>query len=240
MAQKEFIEAAYLSSKQCYEKDISMQEAIDKLADMSMNAGSAFINVSVFKYLMDGERFTRTLSAPTFDFFLQNIFRDFGTEHLSKCLNALSKHIEYMETKREYRMGLVRNIYKKYNSLLNEAINQESDEDEPSFPKGREKYRLHKFKERNRKLIELAKEKHKTNDPKMKCQVCKFSFVERYGELGTDFIEAHHVFPISALTKETPVRIEDLAMVCSNCHRMLHRKRPWLNIADLEKLIEPN
>ncbi len=31
---------------------------------------------------------------------------------------------------------------------------------------------------------------------------------------------------------------EDITMVCANCHRMLHRKRPWLTIDELTKLIE--
>ncbi|MBP6023537.1 HNH endonuclease [Ferruginibacter sp.] len=238
MAKKEFIEAAYKTSKQFYLKDISMQDAKNNLSGIGMNEGSAFINVSVFKYLMDGERFTRTLTAPTFDFFLKNIVNDFGTENLSVCLNALSKHIEYMETKRKYRMGLLRDVYKKYTTLLNESVESENDEEETTFPEGKEKYHLHKTKERNRKLIAIAKEKYKSISPNMNCQVCKFSFVECYGELGANFIEAHHVFPISALTKETPIRIEDLAMVCSNCHRMLHRKRPWLSINDVGKLIK--
>ena len=124
-------------------------------------------------------------------------------------------------------------------NFTNKAIDDEEiDEDENSFPEGKEKYRLHRFKERNRKLIASAKQRLNSIDPEMKCQICKFSFLNRYGEIGANFIEAHHVFPISALTKETPMRIEDLAMVCSNCHRMLHRKRPWLNIDDLKKLIK--
>ncbi|MEP7376533.1 MAG: HNH endonuclease [Chitinophagaceae bacterium] len=237
MAKKEFIEAAYLVSKKFYFDDVSMQKSIDELSAMGMNSGSAFINISVFKYLMDGERFTRTLTGATFDYFLQNIFRDFGSDQLSVCLSALLQHIEYFEEKRSYRMGLVRDVYRRYTSLLAESSDEEADEEETAFPEGREKYRLHKIKERNRSLVTIAKQRYKSRDPKMKCQVCKFSFAERYGELGIDFIEAHHVFPISALREETPIRIEDLAMVCSNCHRMLHRRRPWLNIEELEKLV---
>lgn len=237
MAKKEFIEAAYNTSKQFYLKDISMQDARNNLSAIGMNKGSAFINVKVFKYLMEGERFTRTLTAPTFDFFLKNILNDFGQKRLSVCLNALSMHIEYMETTRNYRMGLLREVYKKYTSLINESNGEGNDEEEDTFPEGKEKYRLHRFKERNKKLIAIAKEKYKLTTPNMNCQVCQFSFAECYGELGTDFIEAHHVFPISALTTQTSVRIEDLAMVCSNCHRMLHRQRPWLNINELGKII---
>lgn len=238
MAKKEFIEAAYKTSKQFYQKAISMQDAKNELSAIGMNVGSAFINVSVFKYLMDGERFTRTLTAPTFDLFLNNILNDFGIESLSICLNALSKHIDYMESKRNYRMRLLRDVYEKYINILNKNNEVENDDEALMFPEGKEKYLLHKLKERNKKLIIVAKEKYKAANPEMNCQICGFSFVKFYGELGVDFIEAHHLLPISSLTKETPIRIEDLAMVCSNCHRMLHRRRPWLTINDIEMLIK--
>ena len=31
-------------------------------------------------------------------------------------------------------------------------------------------------------------------------------------------------------------KIEEIAIVCSNCHRMLHRKRPWLKIDELKNI----
>lgn len=36
------------------------------------------------------------------------------------------------------------------------------------------------------------------------------------------------LFPISELTEETETKIEDLAFVCANCHKMIHQIRPWL------------
>ena len=238
MAKKEFIEAAYHTSKQFYHDEIDMKEAKQLLSAKGMNEGSAFINVNVFKHLMNGEKFTRTLTGPTFDYWLAQIYKDFGAERLSPCLNGLLLHIEYMEADRNYRMRLVRSIHKKYSALLEEASQLEYDEEEVIFPEGKEKYRLHRFKERNRKLVALAKDQYKKTNPDLNCQICKFSFSNRYGEIGINFIEEHHVFPISTLKEETPMRIEDLAMVCSNCHRMLHRKRPWLTIDELGKLIK--
>ncbi|MGU8539069.1 hypothetical protein ACV3P9_02215 [Clostridium perfringens] len=29
-------------------------------------------------------------------------------------------------------------------------------------------------------------------------------------------------------------------MLCSNCHRMIHRRRPWLSKEELELLIDKN
>lgn len=60
-----------------------------------------------------------------------------------------------------------------------------------------------------------------------KCAICGFDFEKRYGEIGKDFIEVHHIIPISNSEGEHMVDpINDLIPVCSNCHSILHRKRP--------------
>lgn len=56
-----------------------------------------------------------------------------------------------------------------------------------------------------------------------KCQVCCLRFESAYGKLGEGFAEAHHRVPLNRLTGKVKTRIEDLATVCANCHRMLHR-----------------
>ncbi|TKI46253.1 hypothetical protein FC748_18175 [Lysinibacillus tabacifolii] len=43
--------------------------------------------------------------------------------------------------------------------------------------------------------------------------------------------------PISEYTENTKTKLKDLVLVCSNCHRMLHKRRPWLNKEDLKKII---
>ncbi len=57
-----------------------------------------------------------------------------------------------------------------------------------------------------------------------RCQVCGFSFEEFYGELGKGYIEVHHLIPLSDREGEASTRVEDVAVVCANCHRILHRK----------------
>ena len=60
-----------------------------------------------------------------------------------------------------------------------------------------------------------------------KCAICGFDFEAIYGEVGKEFIEVHHIVPISSTDGEHDVDpIKDLIPVCSNCHSILHRKRP--------------
>jgi predicted HNH restriction endonuclease len=113
---------------------------------------------------------------------------------------------------------------------------KEADEDE-RFPEGKEKYRIHKSKERNQKLIALKKHKAFLQNPNLPCEICGFSFKVRYGEIGDKFIEAHHILPISELTEEIENNLNDLILVCANCHKMIHKRRPWLTMQEIKKLI---
>lgn len=234
------IESAYEISKAFYDQRLTRQEAINKLHEQGMNEGSAFIYLLVYRYLIEGQSFTRTLSAESFDYFLGKILSDFGMDQLYLSLNALEKHIEYFETKKNFKMGLVGGIYRKYLDLYDQSIPNDvvEDIDELAFPEGKEKYRLHKYKERNGEVVRLAKERHLERDQKLSCQICNFSFTDMYGDLGIGFIEAHHINPISEIKEEAFISIEDFALVCSNCHRMLHRKRPWLTAVSLKELIQ--
>lgn len=111
-------------------------------------------------------------------------------------------------------------------------------EDDLSFVEGKRKLRTHLIRERNPKIIKLAKERFKEKHGRLFCEVCDFDFYEKYGELGEDFIEGHHTIPVSELEDGQSTRVEDIALVCSNCHKMLHRRRPWLNKMELKELIK--
>ena len=71
-----------------------------------------------------------------------------------------------------------------------------------------------------------------------KCQVCGFDFEKAYGGYGRGFIEVHHIVPLSTMDEEVLVDPEkDLVCVCSNCHRMIHRKRnAILTIEELKSI----
>ncbi|MEN2283126.1 HNH endonuclease [Algoriphagus sp. SE2] len=83
------------------------------------------------------------------------------------------------------------------------------------------KVRISKSIERNSKLRQEALNIHG-----YKCQVCSFDFELIYGEWGKEFAEVHHVKPLSELKgqKQETNSKTDLAVLCANCHRMVHRK----------------
>lgn len=94
---------------------------------------------------------------------------------------------------------------------------------------GAAQLRTHLRRERSKSLINRFKSELKS----FACAVCNFDFFQKYGELGRGFIEAHHKVPISQLEPGSQTSLEDLAPVCSNCHRMLHRSG-GMSIDDLK------
>lgn len=105
------------------------------------------------------------------------------------------------------------------------------------FPEGKIVERTHKARERNSQVISLAKEKFKKLKGRLYCQVCGFDFEKTYGQIGKDFIEGHHTIAVSEMSSDHKTKVEDIAMLCANCHRMVHKKRPWLTMKDLDKLL---
>ncbi|MFA1563284.1 HNH endonuclease [Aliivibrio fischeri] len=73
------------------------------------------------------------------------------------------------------------------------------------------------------------------------CQVCSFDFLKAYGSIGKEYIQVHHIVPLSEIGVEYKVNPRaDLVPVCANCHVMLHRKKEMISINDLKSLFQNN
>jgi 5-methylcytosine-specific restriction protein A len=95
----------------------------------------------------------------------------------------------------------------------------EDDEEGLSIEDGT-RLREHKRIERNQKLAKKAKELQGYT-----CKSCGFDFEKKYGSLGKGFIEAHHLTPVSTL-RGKKIGLDpkkDFTVLCSNCHRMIHK-----------------
>jgi len=101
---------------------------------------------------------------------------------------------------------------------------------------GRVLFKLHRLKERNRRLVRQKKRAVLAGTGLLLCEVCKFDFAAVYGPLGDGFVECHHRVPLASLDGTAPTRLADLAIVCANCHRMLHR-RPTHTVEQLRGIV---
>ena len=110
--------------------------------------------------------------------------------------------------------------------------------DEEEAEEGAVLTRLHQFRERNRDLVERRKAKALKEHGTLACEACGFDFEASYGTRGAGFIECHHTKPLSALIPGERTRLEDLALLCANCHRMIHVRRPWMTLEGLRSVIQ--
>lgn len=71
------------------------------------------------------------------------------------------------------------------------------------------------------------------------CQGCDIALDAVYGEVGKEFIEAHHLVPLSQIAMQGAQLTErDFAVLCPTCHRIIHRLGcPPLN--QLRKIVNP-
>jgi 5-methylcytosine-specific restriction enzyme A len=116
-------------------------------------------------------------------------------------------------------------------------LDPELDEGVQEAVEGRMLTRKHLARERNRQLVESKRRQVLKSRGRLVCEVCDFDFAIYYGERGKGFIECHHTKPLATLTEERKTHVDDLALLCANCHRMIHRSRPWLSVLELRELM---
>ncbi|EOO79499.1 hypothetical protein IC7_00571 [Bacillus cereus BAG1O-1] len=118
----------------------------------------------------------------------------------------------------------------KLKEVIINDIDSEQAEEESYHKDGAVKGYYGKRYERNPENRKKAIEIHG-----LSCVACGFNFEEVYGDRGKDFIEVHHVKPLSTVSGEVTIDPkEDLVPVCSNCHRMIHRRKD--NVLTVEEL----
>jgi rubrerythrin len=101
---------------------------------------------------------------------------------------------------------------------------------------GRLLTRLHSYRERDRAFAAKAKKHYKDkNGDKLICEACGLWPVENYGPDGEKCIEAHHKIPIEQLQPDSITSLDDMAMVCASCHRMIHTQNPCLPVESVFK-----
>jgi len=99
-------------------------------------------------------------------------------------------------------------------------------------------YKLHKVRERDIKIVQNKKEQAFNLFGKLMCEACVFEFESFYGDIGKGYIECHHRIPLASMKLASKTTLDDLALVCSNCHRMLHRSIDYLSVDDLKMQIK--
>ncbi|MCX5140016.1 HNH endonuclease [Streptomyces sp. NBC_00338] len=109
--------------------------------------------------------------------------------------------------------------------------------DDFSAPEGRLLMRWHRARERDRGLRKKKIASVLLRGGQLACEACSFDFEKVYGDRGAGYIECHHVLPLH-VAGESRTKLSDLALICANCHRMIHRQAPWPTPEELRASIE--
>ncbi len=83
------------------------------------------------------------------------------------------------------------------------------------------RHRRREFSLRDDKLEETKRK----NKGRLVCEVpgCGFDFQKTYGSIGRGYAQVHHLKPLADRTEASETKLTDLAIVCANCHAMIHR-----------------
>lgn len=97
--------------------------------------------------------------------------------------------------------------------------------------------RLHRFRERNRDLVQKRKQRALKQYGRLFCEACEFDFSAVYGDAGEGIIEVHHAKPVHTLIEGDKTTLDDLILLCANCHRVVHRTSRWLTLDQLKAAV---
>ena len=99
---------------------------------------------------------------------------------------------------------------------------------------GKTKLLVHLSRERDRRLVN----RKKRSSQSLACEVCCFSFADAYGHLAAEYCEVHHLVPLAEAEAERKTSLNDLAVLCANCHRVVHLKYPPFTLAEVRSMFE--
>ena len=135
-------------------------------------------------------------------------------DEVSKVIDTEGKwHLlsNYLEIPTEF--GL------QYNATVKNQRNKEMNQ---LYAEGKEQFSIHKSKERNPKLILAAKEQFSALHGDLYCETCKETFHNIPAAFRFSFFQGHHRKPLKTVTEEHLISINEIMIVCPNCHVLMH------------------
>ncbi|WP_431189940.1 HNH endonuclease [Cupriavidus oxalaticus] len=88
-------------------------------------------------------------------------------------------------------------------------------------------------RERSRKLVAAKKAAVLQATGRLACEACSFDFKEAYGDMAADMCEVHHVEALCTRASATITTLDELAILCANCHRVIHATKPMWPVSRL-------
>ncbi len=233
----EQVSAAFTTGMDWLAGKLGRQKAIELLAGQhAINPVSAGDLLQVLKAMLDGQRFTRSISAPAADIYLAGIHAAAGPAGLARAVSALDQHLTYYEGIRPVTLHKLRAVRDKWLAAL------------PDAPLGLDDLSAAFEQEvaalmaapaaRRRALLPQPGTLPKVSVAQVKvyqrsaavvaevllraaghCESCRNPAPFRRASDGTPYLEVHHVVQLAHGGADTP---DNAIAVCPNCHRRHH------------------
>jgi len=227
----EAIPKIYDISKRVYEGEFGPTAAgrIIMTEHKTLNLNSARDYINNFRYLLDGERFERTMSTYALDYYLDRISKEYQGQGLLNALTALKEHIVYYETRRGINMRSMREIHERYSlPVIRKELTDELEQDEiEALIEGKQSKQemiafLNNLKASDAEKVVINHTAYKRDNKTIalikilrdfKCQLCNESIQKKTGKF---YIEAAHITPKSCKGPEMP---DNILILCPNHHK---------------------
>jgi len=169
------------------------------------------------------------------------VFLKHGTgewEYLGQFLPVrYSTEKEDLYPKKSRRPDAVAVLYLAQTGTENPDVTDDSSVTATAASEGGRNLVEHLRQERSRSLVDAKRRTFRKANGMLKCEACGVSETDLPAKIGEGCFEVHHIAPLGQRTGPIVTRIDDLALLCANCHRMIHRSIPMFSVSELREVI---
>ena len=93
---------------------------------------------------------------------------------------------------------------------------------------------FHLRRERDPEITKAKRESFVAMNGSLYCECCNFGTESAFPGLGCDICEIHHRAPLALASESVKTTLNDLAVLCPNCHRAIHKTDPFLSVEEFQ------
>lgn len=89
---------------------------------------------------------------------------------------------------------------------------------------------FHFRRERGQRIVTAKRAAARNQHGHLECEACGFAAQLLYAGFDGDVAEVHHRQALADSSQPVETKLDDLAILCANCHRAIHQTRPLMSV----------